>query len=334
MCRLAIYRGCSSSEAILLQDLLVLPNHSIIKQSHSARERCTSYGLPPQINGDGFGVGWYSDDEEKASDPGLFTSVLPAWNHRNLNRLSGKIRSSLIFAHVRAASLGSPISELNCHPFTKGPYMWMHNGGLDNFGKLRRPMMAALSDAAFATVEGSTDSELCFALFLSLLPEASFPGPRQGGGAPLAVAPEVLRDVVVATIHKVEVLQRAAGVTGGSLLNFAVTDGSTVVCTRYITSSDESQVGASLYFASGSEWGTSCGPNCTQRAVEGHAKYSMHQADRREKCVIIASERLTEHGEDWVEVPRNHVRERQRVGYVVWCVCVVICVVACRLHGG
>ena len=52
----------------------------------------------------------------------------PAWNNLNLVRLSDKIRSSLIFAHVRAATVGSPVTEANCHPFAVGRYMMMHNG--------------------------------------------------------------------------------------------------------------------------------------------------------------------------------------------------------------
>lgn len=36
--------------------------------------------------------------------------------------------SSLIFAHVRAASVGSMVMEPNCHPFAYGKYMFMHNG--------------------------------------------------------------------------------------------------------------------------------------------------------------------------------------------------------------
>ena len=66
--------------------------------------------------------------------PGVFTSISPAWNNDNLFRLSNKIRSSLVFAHVRAASLGSLVSESNCHPFAVGKYMFMHNGCVGGWG--------------------------------------------------------------------------------------------------------------------------------------------------------------------------------------------------------
>ena len=38
-------------------------------------------------------------------------------NNENLGRLSCKITSPLVFAHVRAAYPGMPVSEQNCHPF-------------------------------------------------------------------------------------------------------------------------------------------------------------------------------------------------------------------------
>ena len=55
----------------------------------------------------------------------------------NLAKLSAKIYSPLIFAHVRAAS-APPVSEINCHPFVNGRYMFMHNGHIDHFRSIKR----------------------------------------------------------------------------------------------------------------------------------------------------------------------------------------------------
>jgi len=68
--------------------------------------------------GDGFGVGWYEPDadSETANTPCIFTSVTPAWNNNNLIRLAEKIKSPLVFAHVRASTAGT-VTETNCHPF-------------------------------------------------------------------------------------------------------------------------------------------------------------------------------------------------------------------------
>jgi predicted glutamine amidotransferase len=37
----------------------------------------------------------------------LFKSVEPAWNDRNLRELAGKVRSGVVFAHIRAATDGT-----------------------------------------------------------------------------------------------------------------------------------------------------------------------------------------------------------------------------------
>jgi hypothetical protein len=65
------------------------------------------------------------------------------------------------------------------------------------------------------------------------------------------------------------------------MLNFAVSDGETVVATRVVFSGPSA---ASLYFASGSRWSE-------DPIMKG--EYRMLNEDRREQVVIIASERLT-----------------------------------------
>lgn len=67
--------------------------------------------------GDGFGVGWYdSDPDEGSGTPCIFTSVTPAWSNSNLVRLAERIKSPLLFAHVRASTSGA-VTEANCHPW-------------------------------------------------------------------------------------------------------------------------------------------------------------------------------------------------------------------------
>ena len=102
MCRWLAYSG----SPVLMEDLLYKPEHSLIVQSMSS-----TMGAEP-TNGDGFGVGWYGDRET----PGLFRSIEPAWNDRNLHDLAAHISSPRVFAHIRAA-IGSPVQQTNCHPF-------------------------------------------------------------------------------------------------------------------------------------------------------------------------------------------------------------------------
>lgn len=61
MCRLALYWG----PPILISEFVLKPSRSIIKQSYEARERSNDSSLPlhlgyGNLNGDGFGIGWYS----------------------------------------------------------------------------------------------------------------------------------------------------------------------------------------------------------------------------------------------------------------------------------
>jgi glutamine amidotransferase len=50
-----------------------------------------------------------------------------------------------------------------------GRLMWMHNGGIAEFEKIKRKLQNSLSEELFLFVEGNTDSEWAFALFLSFV---------------------------------------------------------------------------------------------------------------------------------------------------------------------
>ena len=127
MCRFIAYIG----EPILLDEILFKPKNSLIRQSIHARE------ASEPLNGDGFGLGWYMVDGHKS--PGIFVSTQPAWNDQNLAHISSKIRSGCFFAHVRAASEGG-VSKYNCHPFQYKHLLFMHNGGIGGFKKIKRAL--------------------------------------------------------------------------------------------------------------------------------------------------------------------------------------------------
>jgi glutamine amidotransferase len=152
MCRWLAYSGTP----LLLDELLYKPAHSLIDQSlHSKLGVETT-------NGDGFGIGWYSDEPE----PALFKSIEPAWNDRNLRELAGHIRSGLVFAHIRA-STGTPVQQTNCHPFRHGNWLWMHNGSIARFHDVKRELLLAVDPSLYLDIEGSTDSEAFFFLALT-----------------------------------------------------------------------------------------------------------------------------------------------------------------------
>ncbi|HEY1365312.1 MAG TPA: class II glutamine amidotransferase [Xanthobacteraceae bacterium] len=151
MCRWIAYRG----ETVSLEEYVTAPAHSLVVQSQRALESTAS------TNGDGFGMGWYGEHPE----PGLYREVRPAWSDENLRYLCRHIRSHLYFAHVRA-STGTSITRPNCHPFACGPWLFMHNGVIGNWARLRRKVEALIPDDLYGSRVGTTDSE---AVFLAIL---------------------------------------------------------------------------------------------------------------------------------------------------------------------
>ena len=98
--------------------------------------------------------------------PSLYRSTHPAWNDRNLRELAAGISSPLFFAHIRA-STGTAIQETNTHPFRYGRWLWMHNGLIREFPRLRRELVLAVDDSLYPSIEGTTDSETMFYLALT-----------------------------------------------------------------------------------------------------------------------------------------------------------------------
>lgn len=239
----------------------------------------------------------------------------------NLHRLASKTASRLIFAHVRATTEGS-LSEDNCHPFCHGSLMWMHNGGLGGWRHIKRRLGERLADKWYLGVVGGTDSEWAFALFLDTLERMGHDPssqPENGFG------PTVLRKAMLKTIAQInelidnipESVIHAENVDTRSLLNFAVTDGHSVICTRYVSSSSDEA--ASLYYSSGTLWQT-------RAPTPDSHDYQMERSDKGADVVLVASEPLTfERGtyvrvhripirattdqsvENWVNVPTNSI---------------------------
>jgi predicted glutamine amidotransferase len=152
MCRWLGYFG----SPLRLDELVYNTTHSLIEQSRAAR--MTSH----LTNADGFGLGWYGTNEV----PGVYRSVAPAWGDRNLQELCAQIESPLFLAHVRA-STGTPVQQTNCHPFRHGRWLFVHNGFIDEYARLRRELLLAVDPQLFGGIEGTTDSELLFHLALT-----------------------------------------------------------------------------------------------------------------------------------------------------------------------
>lgn len=186
----------------------------------------------------------------------------------------------------------------------------MHNGGIGGWKLgVKRKLVSDVADRWFEGVQGSTDSEWAFALFLDSLE-------KEGVNADDAVQQRdgfghtVLRRAMLRTIERINGYIKslpASAKEGGevrSLLNFAVTDGKSVVCTRYVSSKTDEA--ASLFFSSGTNWRETI-PSKGGAAGIGKGEYKMERRDKGADIVLVASEPLTFERDNWVTVPTNSV---------------------------
>jgi predicted glutamine amidotransferase len=202
MCRWMAWLG----QPVLIEELLFKTAHGIVDQSLHAR-----MGAEP-TNGDGFGLGWYGS----GAGPAVYRSVHPAWGDANLRELAAHVESPLFLAHVRAA-IGSPVQQTNCHPFRHDDWLFVHNGYLGDFHVLRRDLMLAVEPRLFASIQGSTDTEVVFQLALTHGLESDPIGALER------------------TVGVIEDIARGHGVAGGVQGTFGVSDGTTLWAVRYAT---------------------------------------------------------------------------------------------------
>lgn len=258
MCRFLLYLG----PEVLVSSVVIDPDHGMLQQASGAHDRITP------LNADGFGVAWYVPSITPI--PACFRDVSPAWSNQNLKQITRVSKSPCIFAHVRAASLGN-VMQTNCHPFCYKNLTFMHNGTVPHYKYIKRSMLQTLSDNAFHLIQGTTDSEMMFAMFVTNFERIS--GEKEGGpDTPyseedhtdeLALAmKETLRQVHQfaldyenkkgvpdTNIHPhVAAVYRELQVDGADelpdlpytntigRLNLAVTDGNSIVSARYVTS--------------------------------------------------------------------------------------------------
>jgi predicted glutamine amidotransferase len=258
VCRWLAYSG----SPIRLEELLVKRDRSLIDQSLHARQGATT------TNGDGFGVGWYEEGEP----PRVYRSTHPAWNDRNLRELAAGVSSPLFFAHIRA-STGSAIQETNTHPFRHGRWLWMHNGLIRDFHLVKRELQAAVADAYFDGIEGTTDSETMFYLALSFGLEED---PVQA---------------VERMVGLVEKTGRRRGTEHPMQMTVATSDGTTTWAFRYSSEGDS----RSLHYSTRMD------------ALKALYPESAELQDLSDETRVVVSEPLGDLPGAWQEVPESHV---------------------------
>ncbi len=251
MCRWLAYSGAP----VVLDEVLFKTDHSLIDQSLHASDPTST------TNGDGFGVGWYGS----RTVPGVYKDIRPAWNDTNLQALAAQIESSMFLAHVRATT-GSPVQRTNCHPFNHRNWLFVHNGLINEYEKLRRDLAFAVSPELFPHINGTTDSELMFLLALSF----GMDGDVQAGLARMA--------------GLVEHIAESHGVENALQMTLGISDGESLYAVRYSTEGKS----RSLFHSASRDATMEIAPDLGRFSRDARA---------------IVSEPLDDLEADWVEVP-------------------------------
>ncbi|WP_310618851.1 class II glutamine amidotransferase [Flexibacterium corallicola] len=208
-------------DEIYLENLIRQPEHSLIAQSRHCSE------AKVDTNGDGFGFGWYG----QRTEPGQYRDTQPAWGDENLSNLVHQISSNLFFAHVRA-STGTATSRANCHPFSADNCLFMHNGQIGGYQKIRRQVEKLISDHYYMERKGTTDSE---ALFLALLSHGLKDNPQAAFEFVLSKILEMMRATAIQ-----EALRVTAAFTDGTKLHVFRYSSDHIVPSLYYRLSDRS----------------------------------------------------------------------------------------------
>jgi predicted glutamine amidotransferase len=191
---------------------------------------------------DGWGLGWY-----EGRTPRVVRSLTPAHGDAQFEQLSSFLNAETVVAHVRRASVGR-ISYENTHPFRRGPWLFAHNGTLPGWDGVRAALEERIDPSLRAELEGETDSERCFHLFLSRLRRRC---DLDEADVPSALA--ALGETVAAVRELVDPVAGAASST-----TFLATDGRIMVACRrgrtlHVSSPDPDAEGRVPFVAVASE---------------------------------------------------------------------------------
>ncbi|MER6568562.1 ergothioneine biosynthesis protein EgtC [Streptomyces sp. NPDC001093] len=198
MCRHLAYVGPEEQ----LGRLLLEPEHSLVRQSWAPRRQ--RYGT---VNADGFGVGWYAQDDPL---PARYRRAGPVWADLSFADLARVVRSGCVLAAVRDATLAGADAEAAAAPFASGRWLFSHNGALAGWPDSVAPLVSALPPVELLSLQARTDSAFVWALVLHRLRSGDEPDQALG-----------------------ETVRQLAGAAPASRLNLLLTDGTTIAATAW-----------------------------------------------------------------------------------------------------
>jgi glutamine amidotransferase len=317
MCRVLGYIG----KAISIDSLLTIPDNSLFNQSYDPEEHFV-------LQMAGFGMASWQRDEPNETYPWVYKSLAPPFYDRNLGSLCERNETNVLLAHLRATeyrtlSYGSAVSELNCHPFvyptqgmlkeldrekalTANAIGFAHNGGIAGFNKIRVPMIMKCKPEIAQCIEGNTDSEVMYALFLSYLEDPT--------------ANITAEEMIIAArkmVLDIRELQIYYGIKEFSKLKCFFADSDTLFVANlgigphhnldvedrydeYVKAPDDSYEKALSYLLQ-PIW------TLEGKDFESQADFSVEKPvdDSEVDCIIVSSEALTEQHDNWEQIRYN-----------------------------
>lgn len=167
MCRVLAYIG----EPIQISQLLLKPDNSMVNQTFDPEDHY-------MIQLAGFGLATWSKGTLSEEYPLIYKGIKPPFYDRNLGSLCERHETNVLLCHVRASgyenlNYESVVNENNCHPFIFPGFRlaMAHNGGVNGFKEIRLDLLNRCKPEIVQYVEGSTDSEVVYALLMSQLDE-------------------------------------------------------------------------------------------------------------------------------------------------------------------
>ncbi|RFU88119.1 ergothioneine biosynthesis protein EgtC [Streptomyces triticagri] len=207
MCRHLAYLG----DPLPLGEVLVRPPHSLYRQSWEPREQ--RYGT---VNADGFGAGWYADEDP---EPARYRQAGPVWADANYADLTRVVRSGAVLAAVRDATEAGADGAAAAAPFAGAGRLFSHNGAVSGWPESLATVAGTLPALNLLSLEARCDSALVWALVLHRMRAGAGDGPALAGA-----------------------VREVAAAAPGSRLNLLVTDGRSITATAW---------GDTLYYLAG-----------------------------------------------------------------------------------
>jgi glutamine amidotransferase len=164
---------------------------------------------------DGWGVAYYN-----MGSPHLVKNENQARKCQIFEKVSGVVSSNTVVTHIRKSTVGA-VGPLNTHPFQFGPWVFAHNGNVENFAERRQSLLQKIDPDLCRFILGETDSEALFYLLLTVLRRHGAFKP----GSDLSDMTPVLQEYLCLFTELFGPPEKSQGEYDKNYLTFLLTDG-------------------------------------------------------------------------------------------------------------